>query len=226
MEGELIKILLICDDVELSRRVAGFLPDADLTVEPSVDAGLSILATNSFHAVVFSLARANAAALFQTTLLTTRAAGLPVIVIGPENDEHFLTEAVFSGAQEYIEAAKMDGPTLLHAIRASVARHQERLALLEEKENYYGIFDHLVEGIFRTTDDGHYLLANVALAKIYGYDSPVELMANIKDIAGRLYVDVARREEFKRLMQEHDTLTYFQSQIFRKDGSVIWIEEN
>jgi PAS domain-containing protein len=35
----------------------------------------------------------------------------------------------------------------------------ERVALIDEKENYRGIFDHLVEGIFRTTPDGHYLLA-------------------------------------------------------------------
>jgi phosphoserine phosphatase RsbU/P len=83
-----------------------------------------------------------------------------------------------------------------------------------------------VEGIFRTTQDGHYLLANVALARIYGYDSPVQLMASIKDIAGSLYVEPGRREEFVRLMQEHDTLSGFESQIYRKDGSVIWIEEN
>jgi len=226
MEGEPLKVLLICDDEDLSRRAAAFVPEADVTMEPSVDAGLAILATNSFHAIIFRLTQANAAALFQITLLTTRAAGLPIIVIGPDSDGNFLTEAIFSGAQEYIEAAKLDASTLLHAVRASVARHQERLALLEEKENYYSVFDHLVEGIFRTTEDGHYLLANVALAKIYGYDSPVELMANIKDIAARLYVDVRRRGEFKRLMQESDTLAGFQSQIFRKDGTVIWIEEN
>ncbi len=76
---------------------------------------------------------------------------------------------------------------------------------MDEKENYYGIFDHLVEGNFRSTVDGHYLLANVALARIYGYSSPVELMAHIKDIANRLYVEPGRRQEFIRLMQAQDT---------------------
>ena len=99
-------------------------------------------------------------------------------------------------------------------------------ALIEEKDNYYGIFDHLVEGVFRTTPDGHYSLANVALARIYGYDSPAELMASIKDIARKLYVEPGRREEFVRLMQEHDTLSGFESKIYRKDGTAIWISEN
>ena len=35
-------------------------------------------------------------------------------------------------------------------------RQHERVALIEEKDNYCGIFDHLVEGVFRTTPDGHY----------------------------------------------------------------------
>ena len=105
-------------------------------------------------------------------------------------------------------------------------RQHERIALIEEKDNYYGVFDHLVEGIFRTTPDGHYLLANVALARIYGYDSPVELMASITDIAQRLYVEPGRREEFVRLMQDNDTITGFESKIYRKDETIIWISEN
>ena len=227
MDGELLKILLISGDETFSRRVEELLAaDAEVTDEPSADAGLAMLATNNFHAVLFAVPQANAAALFQISLLITKAARLPVLVIGPDDDENFTNEAIYSGAQEYLGQARMDARTLLRAVRSSLARHQERLALIEERDNYFGVFDHLVEGVFRTTVDGHYLLANVALAKIYGYDSPVELMANIKDIASRLYVDSGRREEFVRLMQEHDTLSGFESRIYRKDGSIIWIAEN
>ena len=225
-----LKILLISGDEIISRRIGELLSASagasDVTVESSADTGLAMLATNNFHAVLFEVPQANAAALFQITLLTTKAARLPVLVIGPGEDETFLAEAIYSGAQEYLGRELMSGPMLRHAVQCSIARHQERLALVEEKENYYGLFDHLVEGIFRTTVDGHYLLANVALARIYGYDSPVELMASIKDIAGRLYVEHSRREEFVRLMQENDTLSGFESKIYRKDGSIIWIAEN
>ena len=222
--------MLISGDDEHVRRLGELLSSmgdqADLTIEPSADAGLSMVATNNFSIILFDVLQANTAALFQITLLTTKASRLPVLVLGPGEDESFLAEAIYSGAQEFIGHNQMSEAMLRHAIRGSIARHQERLAIVEEKENYYSIFDHLVEGIFRTTVDGHYLLANVALARIYGYDSPVELMANIKDIANRLYVEGRRREEFVRLMQENDTLSGFESKIFRKDGSVIWISEN
>ncbi|MDR3402235.1 MAG: PAS domain-containing sensor histidine kinase [Chthoniobacter sp.] len=91
---------------------------------------------------------------------------------------------------------------------------------------YRSIVEHAIEGIFQTTPDGQYLLANPALAHIYGYESTEELKGNVQEIARQLYVDPARRPEFVRLMNENDSVWGFESQIYRKDGSVIWISEN
>lgn len=227
MEIENLKLLLICEQPALTARVEALLaPLADVTAEPSVDAGLAMVATCNFHAIFFVLPQANAAALFQVTLLTTRVGRLPLVVLGPDESEHFVSEVIYSGAQDYVALELATTTSLRHALNCSLARHQDRLALIEEKENYYGVFDHIVEGIFRTTVGGHYLLANVALARIYGYETPVELMASLKDISNSLYVDSGRREEFVRLMHESDTLSGFESRIYRKDGSIIWISEN
>jgi sigma-B regulation protein RsbU (phosphoserine phosphatase) len=54
----------------------------------------------------------------------------------------------------------------------------------------------------------------------------VELMASITDIAHRLYVEPGRREEFVQIMQANDTITGFESKIYRKDETIIWISEN
>jgi len=230
MDNSLHKFLLVSSEEASARRISELLstamPATEVTVEATTDAGLAMVATNNFDALLFDVPQANAAALFQITSLTMQAPRMPVLVIGPNEDENYLAEAVFSGAQEYLGREELSAATLGHAIHCSIARQQERLALVAEKNNYYDIFDHLVEGIFRTTVSGHYLLANIALARIYGYDSPVELMASIKDIADSLYVEHGRREEFMRLMQENDTLSGFESRIFRKDGSIIWISEN
>ena len=220
------KILLIGGDEALSGSIVDLLHPIGIVVAPTIDAGLALAAVDTFLAVLFEIPQANTAALFQITRLTTRAARLPVLAIGPNEDDSFFAEVIYSGAQEYLGRSELNGQQLRRAIFSATARQLERLALVDEKENYYGIFDHLVEGIFRSTVDGHYLLANVALARIYGYSSPVDLMAHIKDIASRLYVEPGRRQEFVRLMQANDTLSGFESQIFRKDGSIIWISEN
>jgi PAS domain S-box-containing protein len=92
--------------------------------------------------------------------------------------------------------------------------------------NYQSIVEHAIEGIFQTTLDGRYLLANPALATMYGYASVDELKSAVREIARQLYVDPHRRTEFIRLMNEHDCVRCFESQIYRKDGTVIWISEN
>jgi sigma-B regulation protein RsbU (phosphoserine phosphatase) len=230
MDSELLKVLLIAGDEQFARAIADRLRAEGQPVEiatvPALDAGLARLSADSFDAVLFELPSANAAGLFQVTFLAAKAPDLPIVVFGPGQDEAFPIEVIRSGAQEYFPREQLGQRALEPVIRSALERHLEQAALLKEKENYYSIFDHLVEGIFRTTPDGHYLLANVALARIYGYDSPVELMASIKDIGRSLYVDPARREEFIRLMQTNETITDFESQIYRKDGSTIWISEN
>lgn len=230
MESELLKVLLIAGDGHLAQAVAEKLrkegQPAEIATERALDTGVTRLSAHAFDIVLFELPSANAAGLFQVTFLATKAPGVPMVVLGPSQDEAFAVEVIRAGAQEYFAKEELGERALEPVIRCALERHLEQAALLREKENYYGIFDHLVEGIFRTTPDGHYLLANVALARIYGYDSPVELMASIKDIGRSLYVNPARRQEFVRVMQTSDTITDFESQIYRKDGSSIWISEN
>jgi PAS domain S-box-containing protein len=105
-------------------------------------------------------------------------------------------------------------------------RKRAESALREAEEKYRSIFENAITGIFQTTPDGCYLSANPALAHIYGYDSVADLVANLTDVQRQLYVDPARRDEFVALMQEHDTVTEFESQVYRRDGSIIWISEN
>lgn len=99
-------------------------------------------------------------------------------------------------------------------------------ALQEARANYQKIFDNALEGFYQTTPEGRYLNANPALAKIYGYDSPQELMETRLDIATQVYVDPTRRAEFISVMEKEGSLVDFQSEVYRKDGTITWIEES
>ncbi len=99
-------------------------------------------------------------------------------------------------------------------------------ALLEAERNYRSIFENALDGIFQTTAAGNYLRVNPALARIYGYDSPQELINSLRDIKQQLYVDPTRRPAFIQQMQARDSVSGFEAQIYRKDGSIIWIAEH
>jgi PAS domain S-box-containing protein len=110
--------------------------------------------------------------------------------------------------------------------RAMVRRKQAEEKLRQAEVKYRSIFENAVEGIFQTTRDGRYLTANPALANIYGYKSPEELLVSVTDIEHQVYVEPDRRAEFIRLMEEHGEVSKFEFQVYRKDGSVIWISES
>jgi len=94
------------------------------------------------------------------------------------------------------------------------------------EEKYRSIFENATEGIFQVTAEGTYITANPALARIYGYSSPEELMTQITNTTQQLYVEPMRRADLAALMQRSDILSDVESQVYRKDGSVIWISEN
>ncbi len=116
---------------------------------------------------------------------------------------------------------------VLSRVRSEIdARELSTIALREAEAKYRGIYENAFEGIFQTTVDGRYLSANPALARMYGYESSAALVESIGNIDAQLYVEPGRREEFTRLMHADGVVTNFESQIFRRDGSVIWISEN
>ncbi len=98
---------------------------------------------------------------------------------------------------------------------------------LESAEaKYKSIFENAIEGIFQTTIDGRYLIANPMLAQIYGYPSAESLISNVTNIANQIYVNPLRRQEFINVLRTHDTVPNFESQVYRRDGTKIWISEN
>ena len=98
--------------------------------------------------------------------------------------------------------------------------------LLETEVKYRSIFDNAIEGIFQAKPDGQLLAANPALAKMYGYESPAELMESMPDVAMQLYVDASQREALLHALQEEEIFSNFEFEVVRVDGRVIWVREN
>jgi PAS domain S-box-containing protein len=103
-------------------------------------------------------------------------------------------------------------------------RANEALSVAERK--YRQIFEEAIVGIFQSTPDGKLLNVNPAMARMFGYKSPGQMMASVADIGTQLYVDPTRRDEFKRLLQERDVVQHFDCQTYRRDGKKIWISVN
>jgi two-component system sensor histidine kinase/response regulator len=106
------------------------------------------------------------------------------------------------------------------------ARKAAEKALQEAEEKYRSIFEQSIDGIFQNTPEGRHLSVNPALARMLGFASPEELIHDRDNIGRQAYVDPAMREKFKQALEEGGSIAGFEYEVYRKDGSKIWVSEN
>jgi adenylate cyclase len=91
---------------------------------------------------------------------------------------------------------------------------------------YREMFDRAVDGIFQSSPEGRYLRVNQALAILYGYKSPEDLIASVWDIKEQIYTYPERRALLNQDLMRYGYLSGVESEIYRRDGSRIWISES
>lgn len=103
-------------------------------------------------------------------------------------------------------------------------RRQAQAALSESEERFRSIFENAVMGLYRTTPEGRILMANPALARMLGYDSPKELMT--RDLAQEGFSPDAPRSDFIETLDAQERVVGLESKWTRKDGSILFVSES
>lgn len=94
------------------------------------------------------------------------------------------------------------------------------------EDTYRKMFEDAIVGIFQSTPDGRYHTMNPTFARMYGYESPTEMMASITNIGKQLYVNAEDHAKIKHILDSDGILIEFESLQNRKDGSPFWISIN
>ena len=118
-------------------------------------------------------------------------------------------------------------PTYAVGIIADLTEKKEAArALRSAEEKYRRIFEDAIVGIFQSTREGQFLAANPAMARMLGYASPSELMANCENGTGKFYVNPADSDRLNKLLDEAGVAQNFEAEVYRKDRSKIWLSEH
>jgi PAS domain S-box-containing protein len=112
---------------------------------------------------------------------------------------------------------------LLGIFRDITERKLAEESLRHAEERYRSVFENAQEGIFRSIPEGKIIMANPAMAKMSGYASPEEMMTSVTDMARQLYVNPEDRKALLNMIEEQGPVKGFETQFYRKDGSIIWI---
>ena len=71
-----------------------------------------------------------------------------------------------------------------------------------------------------------FISANPALARMHGYDSPEQLMAEVSDVGRQLFVNPGQLKELTRVLEENDVVNDVEVEVYCKDGSKKWFLAN
>ncbi|HEU0201911.1 MAG TPA: diguanylate cyclase [Burkholderiaceae bacterium] len=142
----------------------------------------------------------------------------PVVVLSGIADEDVAVQAVQAGAQDYLVKGNLDPGLLARSIRYAMERS-------EAEAKYRSIFENAIEGIFRATPDGRFVTANPAFARMFGCESPQELMTEIGGVNPH-HIPPAQWQKFRNRLQRDGAVQDFVTQVERRDGSLIWLSLN
>ena len=133
--------------------------------------------------------------------------------------------AFYRTAHEPAAAELQAAKTASHLARIAIERRMHEKAIREAEEQYRAMVDQAITAIFRTTPEGACLSVNAACARLCGFPSAEEMVASVRDLGAQLYVDPARRAEFRRQMEQNGEVRNFEYEIRRKDGTRVWLSE-
>src|SRR5438045_2092687 len=85
-------------------------------------------------------------------------------------------------------APRQGDPCAKSGLRKMSERARTLARLAEAERQYRALVEHAVEGVFRTSPDGRFVMANASLARMLGYESPEQLIAERADLERHHYV--------------------------------------
>ncbi|MEE9914169.1 MAG: response regulator [Deltaproteobacteria bacterium] len=103
------------------------------------------------------------------------------------------------------------------------ARKQAEANISASEKNYRELFENAVMGISEATADGRLVLANMAYARMYGYDNPEQMIASIYNIGQQLYVCPEEREKVLQILHKNGHMDPREFAVKRRDGTPFFV---
>ena len=227
MKDSSLKIMLVEDNPGDVRLVQMMLRDQgdsyfELEHASSLTQGLRRLDQEDFDLILLDLGLPERQGLDTLRAVLIKAPSLPIVVLTGLDNETIGLQALQIGAQDYLIKDQITGSLLVRSIRYAAERKRTEEALVKSEQRYRELFENAILAVFQVTFDGRQIIAaNPKFAQIFGYESPNEIYANVKDSAN-LFADPQRQAEILRMKAKSPDLTTFENMYRRKDGSTFW----
>ncbi len=206
------------------------LPSFALETAPSLEKGMTLLASEDFDAVLLNLDLPDSPGLESFDKLHSRFSDVPIIVLSDSDDTPTSLKAVGLGAQDYLFKGDLKDRMLSRVIRYAMQRHLADKALRQSAEQFRAIVSNIPGAVYRYRLD-------------HGKQYKMEYMSDVvKDISGYPAADFIREKvrSFREIILKEDAEKFgkvveeaaengqsfsIHYRIHHADGNVRWVHD-
>jgi PAS domain S-box-containing protein len=158
-------------------------------------------------------------AIVEDTLKTGQAhheveAALPLGNSGAQSEMHLLVSTAPLGP--------LKSEMAVVCLQDITQRKRGQEALKESEERFRRMFEDTVLGLFQGTVDGELLTVNPAFSRMFGYETPEDLLSSLGSSALELYANPADRPAKIQLVMDNDNPTETEIHYRHKNCSTFW----
>lgn len=138
----------------------------------------------------------------------------------------FLRGVFFAGRSWDVNATWMpSGQLMLTATDVSGRVHAEA-KLTRSEQRLRELIANSAVGLYIADLEGRFQVANPALASILGYETPEQLMQEIRSLDAQVYIQEGRRREMLDELRAGRPVRDWISEVYGRDGDLLWIRES
>ncbi|MEQ6120901.1 PAS domain S-box protein [Reichenbachiella sp. MALMAid0571] len=129
---------------------------------------------------------------------------------------------------------RFSSPLILHdeivgrvwSFRDVTKEKNAETALIEAEERYRNIFENATEGIYIASTQGRFITVNPAMVKMFGYNSPDDMVSSITRIGETLYVEQEDRINSRNILKKEGKAFGLEFKVRKKDGEIFWVRNH
>ena len=127
----------------------------------------------------------------------------------------------------YTHTVPLNGRTAVLALPFDLtAKLATERALRDSEARYRELFENAVGGVYRATPEGRFISVNPAMARLYGFERPDEMLEwNQRENRGVAYAHEEEHRRFVELIERHGKVENFESRIKDRHGTTLWVAE-
>ena len=147
----------------------------------------------------------------------------PVIMCTRHEHTETAVAGMKAGLTDYILKKPTELARLPQVVRASVAQLRQQAAARAGEARYRNLFEGMLMGLYQIDPDGRMLDVNPAMLNLTGYERREELLA--QDMLD-MFADKDERSRWIESMMRDRVVPTYEMKLRRRDGSIIWVENN